>query len=274
MSYLLLRLLRRILNRVQWYIHRRFEQQRLSLAGFDLSRMSRIILLVCTTGATFSVSAQESGRPKATIDFSLYPYQHTVKDDVDFSVTMNSALPGRFSYFGYANMKGIATSGSASFVRSEQNFRYTMSDKLPLDLSLQGVLVGGDGDDFYQLGVSWRVHDTARWRDFFARINLIYRMNFYPKRYSVDDASAWQMEHFFKMTFPKLSDRIYLSGFFDQTFNQNLPDTLPSSPIVTEIQLGMRMFDHFYAIIEYRVNQWRVGDERNLAVGIEYKARW
>ena len=236
--------------------------------------MFRIILLVCTTAATFSVSAQESGRPKTTIDFSLYPYQHTVKDDVDFSVTMNAALPGRFSYFGYANMKGVATSGSASFVRSEQNFRYTMSDKLPLDLSLQGVLVGGDGDDFYQLGVSWRVHDTAGWRDLFARINLIYRMNVYLKRYSVDDPSAWQMEHFFKMTFPTLSDRLYFSGFVDQTFGQDLPDSIPSSPIIAEFQLGMRMFDRFYAITEYRVNQRRVGDEYNLAVGIEYKFRW
>ncbi len=187
---------------------------------------------------------------------------------------MNAALPGRFSYFGYANMKGVATSGSASFVRSEQNFRYTMSDKLPLDLAVQGVLVGGDGDDFYQLGVSWRVHDTAGWRDFFARINLIYRMNVYLKRYSVDDASAWQMEHFFKMTFPMLSDRLYFSGFVDQTFGQDLPDSIPSSPIIAEFQLGMRMFDRFYAITEYRVNQRRVGDEYNLAVGIEYKFRW
>jgi hypothetical protein len=236
--------------------------------------MFRFTILICATVAAFSASAQEGGRPKATIDFSLYPYQRTVKDDVDFSVTMNATLPGRFSYFGYVNMKGVATSGSTSFARSEQNLRYTMSDKLPLDLSVQGVLAGGGGDDFYQLGFSWRVHDTAVWQDFFARINLIYRMNFYLQRYAVDDAGAWQMEHFFKMTFPNLSDRLYLSGFVDQTFNQDLPDTMPSSPIIAEVQLGMRMFDRFYAISEYRINQRRVGDEENLAIGIEYKVRW
>ena len=244
------------------------------LGGFNLSRIFRFAILICATLAAFSVSAQEGGRPKATIDFSLYPYQHTIKDDVDFSITMNATLPGRFSYFGYVNMTGVATSGSTSFARSEQNLRYTMSDKLPIDLNFQGVLVGGDGDDFYQLGFSWRVHDTAIWRDFFARINLIYRMNFHLKRYAVDDADAWQMEHFFKMTFPKLSERLYLSGFVDQIFNQNLPDTLPRSPIIAEVQLGMRMFDRFYAITEYRINQLRVGDEDNLAIGIEYKVRW
>ena len=236
--------------------------------------MLRFTILICATLAAFSASAQDGGGPKATIDFSLYPYQRTIKDDVDFSITMNATLPRRFSYFGYVNMTGVSTSGSASFARSEQNFRYAMSDKLPVDLNFQGVFVGGDGDDFYQLGFSWRVHDTEIWRDFFARINLIYRMNFHLKQYSVDDAGAWQMEHFFKMTFPKPSERLYLSGFVDQIFNQNLPDTVPSSPIIAEVQLGMRMFDRFYAIAEYRINQLRVGDEDNLAIGIEYKVRW
>jgi hypothetical protein len=236
--------------------------------------MSRITILVCVAVAAFSVSAQEGGPPKLTMDTSLYPYLSNIDNDVDATITTRAILPGRFSYFGYVNVTGVVTGGSAAFARSEQNLRYTMSDKLPLDLALQGVLVGGDGDDFYQLGVSWRIHDTAGWRDFFARINLIYRMNFQLKRYSVDDSGAWQMEHFFKMTFPKLSDRLYLSGFVDQTFNQNLPDTMPSSPIIAEVQLGARVWKNFYAVAEYRINQRRVGDEENLAIGIEYKARW
>ena len=76
------------------------------------------------------------------------------------------------------------------------------------------------------------------------------------------------------MTFPQVSDRLYLSGFIDQSFDETLPAAMPESPIVTEIQLGMRMFDQFYAIAEYRKNQRRVGSENNLAVGIEYKLRW
>lgn len=254
--------------------HRRIEQQRSSLAGFELSCMSRFSLFVCATVIAFSASAQEGDRPKATIDFSLYPYQHTLKDDVDFSVMMNASLPGRFSYFAYANMKGSTTGESAVFDRSEQNLRYSISDNLPLDLNFQAILIRGDGNDFYQLGLSWRIHDTPVWQQFFDRINLIYRLTFQLKRYSVDDRGAWQMEHFFKMTFPDLSDRLYFSGFVDQTFNQDLPDTMPRNPVVAELQLGLRMFDRFYAITEYRVNQWRVGDEYNLAVGVEYKVRW
>ena len=132
----------------------------------------------------------------------------------------------------------------------------------------------GDGNDFYQLGISWRVHDTPGWAEFFDRINLIYRMNFQLKRFSVEDTGAWQIEHFFLMKFPNVSERLYLSGFLDQTYNQELPDALPKSPIVAEMQLGVRLWDHFYAISEYRVNQRRVGNEYNFAVGIEYKFRW
>ncbi|MGI9235918.1 MAG: hypothetical protein ACR2QZ_00890, partial [Woeseiaceae bacterium] len=148
------------------------------------------------------------------------------------------------------------------------------SDRLPLDLSIQGVLIRGDGNDFYQAGLSWRIHNTPGWQSFFERINLIYRLTFQLRRYNVDDNGAWQMEHFFRMTFPKISDRLYLSGFVDQTFDEDLPDALPSSPIVAEIQLGTRIFDRFYAIGEYRINQKRLGDEHNVAVGIEYKFRW
>lgn len=218
--------------------------------------------------------ASADGPPKLQIDASLYPYLRSVKNDVDFTTTINATLPHRFSYFGYMNFKGVVTGGSAVFDRSEQNLRYTMSDRLPVDLSLQGVFARGDGNDFYQAGLSWRVHDTPGWQDFFDRINLIYRLTFQLRRFNVDDNDAWQMEHFFKMTFPQISERLYLSGFVDQTFDEDLPDTMPSSPIVAEVQLGVRMFDRFYAIGEYRVNQKRVGDEYNFAVGVEYKFRW
>jgi hypothetical protein len=224
--------------------------------------------------ATFVVQAQEGGPPRATIDFSLYPYQSKLDNDVDFATMINARLPGRFSYFGYVNMKGALTSESFVFDRSEQNLRYSVSDNLPLDLNFQGVLARGDGNDFYQLGIGWRVHNTPTWQEFFGRINLIYRMTVQLRRFEAADSSSWALEHWFRMTFPQVSDRLYLSGFIDQAFDETLPAAMPDSPIVTEIQLGMRVFDQFYAVGEYRKNQRRVGNENNFAVGIEYKIRW
>jgi len=234
----------------------------------------RVLVVIVAGLLSAFANAQEGARPKLMVDFSLYPYQSSVKDDVDFTTTINARLPGRFSYFGYVNTRGVVTDGSSDFVRSEQNLRYSMTDNLPLDANFQSVLIRGDGNDFYQLGLSWRIHDTPAWKDFFKRINLTYRMTFHLKQFSVDDNDAWAMEHFFRMTFPGISDRLYLSGFLDQAFNQDLPDNVPSHPIVAEVQLGVRMFNRFYAIGEYRINQRRVGDERNFAIGIEYKFRW
>jgi len=73
---------------------------------------------------------------------------------------------------------------------------------------------------------------------------------------------------------PTVSERLYISGFLDQTFNLDLPDAFPTNPIVSEVQLGVRLFDRFYAVTEYRINQFRRGDEHNLAAGFEYKFRW
>ena len=99
-------------------------------------------------------------------------------------------------------------------------------------------------------------------------------MTFQLKRFGVDDADAWAMEHFFRMTFPDLSERLYFSGFVDQSFDEDLPAAMPSNPIIGEFQLGIRFWKDFYAIGEYRINQKRVGDETNFAAGIEYKVRW
>ena len=110
--------------------------------------------------------------------------------------------------------------------------------------------------------------------EFFERINLTYRMTFQLRRFGVDDNDGWAMEHFFRMTFPGVSERLYLSGFVDQIFDQPGPEAWPSNPIVGELQLGVRLWNRFYAIGEYRVNQKRVGDEENFAAGIEYKLRW
>ena len=233
-------------------------------------KATRLLLVLLLAGPAFGQGASLSA-PR--IDVSLYPYQRTVENDTDFTATINWQLSQRFSYFSYANMQGVVTEGDAVFARSEQNLRFAVSDTVPIDLSLQGVIIRGGGNDVYQLGVSWRIHDTPSFKDFFDRINLIYRLTFHLKRFETDD-DAWQMEHFFLMTFPGMSDRLYFSGFIDQTFGVDLPGSARSSPIVAELQLGMRLFNNFYAVAEYRNNDFRIGNEKNFAAGIEYKFRW
>jgi len=218
--------------------------------------------------------ADESGPPKLSIDANLYPYLDPIKNDTDFTFLINARLPSRFSYFSFQNFKGLTSSDDTKFDRSEQNLRWTIWQDLPVDLNAQGILVDGDGNDIFQLGVGFRLHDVEFLREYLARLNLIYRLSFHVKRFSSGDDSAWQMEHVFRMTFPGLSDRLYLSGFLDQTFDLDVRNGVPSKPIVTEIQFGTRVYKDLYAVAEYRRNDFRLGAEENFALGVEYKFRW
>ena len=214
------------------------------------------------------------GLPRARLETNVYPYQSQVDNDTDLTLLVSVRLPSRLSYFSYGNFRGLTTSSDFEFIRSEQNLRWAISDSLPLDINLQGVIVDGSGNDFTQLGLGWRVHDTAAFKSFFDRLNLTYRMTIQFKRWGAVGDDDWQIEHFFKMKFPALSERLYLSGFLDQTYGLDVPDSMPKHPVVLEVQAGWRLWKRLYGVAEYRANDFRVGSENNLAVGVEYKHVW
>lgn len=220
------------------------------------------------------MAADQGTPPKLAVDLNWYPYLSPVENDADISIVINAPLPRRFSYFSFMNFSSLSHSGTASFDRSEQNLRWSISENLPLDLNLQALLVGGDASDALQLGIGWRASDTTALKNFFGRLNLRYRLTLHFKRFTSADDSVWQMEHFFRLTFPGISDRLYLSGFVDQTFDIDLPDTYRKNPIVAEVQLGFRIYDRLYAVTEFRNNDFRPSESQNLAVGVEYKFRW
>jgi hypothetical protein len=215
--------------------------------------------------------ASAEGRPRLSIDTNLYPYQSEIDSDADLTFITNARLPARFSYFSFVNFRGLLSDNSFDFSRSEQTLRWAVADELPIDLSLQGVFVGGPGNDFGQLGISWRAHNTPGLAAFFKRINLIYRLTFQLKRFGSTDDKAWQTEQYFKMTFPGLSERLYLSGFIDQTYDLTVSEAMPKNPIVAEVQGGIRIWQQIYVVGEYRRNDFRVGRENNFAAGIEFK---
>lgn len=224
--------------------------------------------------AALPVVAEDNRPAWLRVDANVYPWQHDIENDTDFTLVVNARLPARFSYFSFANIRGVVTSGDTQFLRSEQNLRWAIGDQLPIDLATQAILARGDGNDALQFGFSWRAHDTSAFNDFFKRAGLIYRMNVYLKRFTSGDDKVWQMEHFFKWVIPGLSKRVYVSGFLDQTFDLDLPDEFPETIIVTEVQLGVRVFRQLHIVTEYRHNDRRLGNEQNLAAGFEYKFAW
>jgi hypothetical protein len=243
-------------------------------AWFSVSQFFRFCPFVVFMAVAMPSFAQGETPAKVWGELSLYPYLDRVKDDVDVTLTVNARLSNRLSYFSYQNFRGVVSTGDARFDRSEQNLRWAVSEDLPIDLNLQAVIVKGDGNDQWQLGMGWRLHDTSFLKKYFDRLNMIYRITFQLKRFASVDEDGLLLEHFFKMKFPRESKRFYISGFLDHNFNNELPNTISNNPIVTEIQFGARIFGNFNAVAEYRVNQFRTSENHNFALGIEYSFRW
>jgi len=211
------------------------------------------------------------------IDFNLYPYMSDVETDNSLTINIASGLAKGFSYFSLTNFgsqnNADELEDSVSYY-SEQNLRWKLPDNSPLDLTLQLNLRSGEDNDRQRLGFRWRLNHTSAFKDFFNAINLSWSINFHLLQFDREDARVWQMEHVYRLTFPGISKRLYLAGFADHTFNQDLPEGYPSDPVVGETQVGYRVLENLYVIAEYRLNQYRRSDVNNLALGLEYKIKW
>jgi hypothetical protein len=210
-------------------------------------------------------------------DLNAYPYMSDVSNDSSVTVNLFANLPNRFSYFSLTNLYNAANENELSQFDgyyTEQNLRWKLSDTSPFDLTLQLNFRTGKDNNRHRLGLRWRFNDTDLFKEFFKRLNLSYSINFHLIQFDHEPGNVWQMEHVVAMKFPSISERLYLAGFIDHTFNQKLPDSFPKRPVVAEFQLGYRLIDELYLIGEYRINEYRRSDVNNLALGVEYKLLW
>lgn len=234
-----------------------------------------IALLLC--GTSLLSSAAQKNTTGGVIDINVYPYLSDVETDSVATINVAANLPNRFSYFSLTNFSNQENSSELQDTvgfYTEQNVRWQVADESPLDLTLQLNFRSGVDNDRHRLGVRWRMNDTSALTEFFQTINLSWAVNFHLLQLDSEDAQVWQMEHSYRMTFPSLSKRLYLAGFIDHTFNQDLPAGHPQRPVVSETQLGYELMENFYAIAEYRINQYNRQDVNNVAVGLEYLIKW
>lgn len=211
------------------------------------------------------------------LDFNLYPYMTDVDSDNVFTLNTFAKLPYGFSYFSLLNIgnqAGEAAFSDTTSFYTEQNLRFTPSAVVPIDLTLQYNMRSGDENDRLRLGFRWRLDNTPYLDVAFKAIHFAFSVNVHALQFDHEDDYVWQLEHVWRLSTPYLDNRLYFAGFIDHTFNGASPPDAPASPIVLEAQLGLRLIEEFYAIAEYRINQYRVGSETNLALGAEYVAKW
>jgi len=210
------------------------------------------------------------------VEFNIYPYQTKVDTDATLAINAFMVLPNRLSYFSLTNFRNAA--GDAWYPEldayySEHNLRWQISEGSAFQLTAQANFREGANNDRYRLGVRWHLNKTAFLSEFLSRINLSYSINLHALQFDHEDPYVWQLEHAFLLKLPLISDRLYVAGFMDHTFNQDLPSHFPSNPIVAETQLGYRIIDSFYVVTEYRINEYRRADVNNISVGFEYKVK-
>ncbi|MDO3383639.1 hypothetical protein [Gilvimarinus algae] len=213
----------------------------------------------------------EAFTPRGMLDFNLYPYQSDVDTDSVFTLNTASTLPGRLSYFGFINLAGQNDGTDTTGYYAEQSLYWKTGASYGLDLTAQAAFASGEDNDKLRLGVRWRAHDTGFSRALFEYLHLNYTLNLHFVQFDHSSAYVWQLEHAFYLRMPYLSERLYLGGFMDHTFNEDLPTGFPSNPVVAEAQLGYRLWDRLYLVGEYRINQYRRSDVNNFAAGLEYK---
>ncbi|WP_417449221.1 hypothetical protein [Kordiimonas sp.] len=235
-------------------------------------------LLIGLCVLTASPLLAEGGRKQSFfLDLNAYPVLTDTSHDNYFTVNAGATFGHGLSYFSLNNF-GKRAGGSGmpddDAFYSEQNLRWNVMRSLPLDLTVQMNFRSGENNDRYRLGVRWRLNDTGVLSDIFSALNLVYAINVHVVQFDHEEPYVWQMEHAFRMTFPALSDRLYLAGFVDHTFNQRLPESFPARPIVGEAQAGIRIVDQLFAVAEYRINEYRRSEVDNLALGLQYKITW
>ncbi len=129
----------------------------------------------------------------------------------------------------------------------------------------------GHDNDTLHLGLRWRLNDTPGIGNWLDSLHLEFSTHVFPLREDQRDLGGWQLSHTYTIRLPYLSKRIYFSGFFDHNLDEKRPGGGHRNVIISENQLGFRLFSNIYAVAEYRVNQYRSSDSSNVGFGLELK---
>lgn len=233
---------------------------------YSMPKYIFLIIIGLLTSLNISSQTSEKHSTSGFIDFNTY---YDTRDFNVMSINMLTNLPNRLQYFSFINYQSVDESLDFSNFYSEHNVRWQIKDTSPFDLNFQYVMRQGSLNDDLRLGVRWRISDTPKLDAFFKKIKMSYSITpmLVQFRINTNIKSMTQIEHAYKFNLYK--DIIYLGGFADQ--NLVYANSKVFFKWVTEHQLGVRMVDQLYAVVEYRVNDFLSSNNTGLGLGVEYK---
>ena len=229
------------------------------------------ILGMLNCGEIYGQQKDETPKVSGFIDFNGY-YDTREFSVLTYNILVN--LPKRFQYFSLTNYQSSSKSPDLDSNFAEHNLRWGMGNNIPLDLTLQYVLRNGANNDDVRLGFRWKVNQTKGLKNFFKKLNMSYSMNPMLVQFRRRSATkyATQIEHVYAFLIaPKIfGKRLYLGGFADQNVVYNNNGGV-SFKWVSEHQLGFRLVNRLFAVLEYRINDYFLTDKYGLGYGLEYK---
>tara|TARA_R110002050_G_scaffold100580_1_gene208118 strand:- start:61307 stop:62050 length:744 start_codon:yes stop_codon:yes gene_type:complete len=241
---------------------------------FFIKKIKFTVCCIFFISFAFGQDVKEKQAITGFIDFNAY------YDTREFSVlTYNilANLPNRFQYFSLTNYKSSKRSFDLESSYAEHNLRWSFKENKPLDLTFQYVIRNGPDNDDFRFGLRWRMQNATKLKSFFLKLNMSYSIN--PMIIQFRSRSATklltQIEHAYRINLlPRtLNNRLYLGGFADQNINY-LNNGGISFKWVSEHQLGYRLIDQLYIVLEYRINDFLPTDHYGLGYGFEYTIKF
>ncbi|MCV9386525.1 hypothetical protein [Reichenbachiella ulvae] len=232
----------------------------------NTNAIKRLFLIIAFCYA-LPVLGQEKESNHGFFDPNLY-YDTRGHSELTINALVN--FTGPFQYFGFVNYTGTEQDADVGTFFSEQTLRWRFHKNLPFDLAFQAALRNGPANDSYRLGLRWSANDTRGVGEFLKNLHFNYAVTVYALQAGYGDQEVWmaQIEHAYRFSF--WQNRVYLSGFADQNLNHD-----PDDPFlwVTEHQLGVAMLKNFYAVAEFRINEY-LPETTGVGLGLEYVVRF
>lgn len=225
-----------------------------------------------TNNAASSRDGQKAFR--GFIDFNGY---YDTRKAATFTVNTLLNFPYGIQYFSLVNYFNTPSSDELQDIEyyvTEQNLRVGPLENVPLDLAGQWLSLSGPDNDLLRFGVRAKVYAFPGIKEFFQHIGLSYFFTAFAVQTNLSqvDGYPFQIEHVYRWNILSnyLDERLYLAGFLDHNLVASAGEDVPASRVLTEHQLGVRVWRGFHTVCELRFNQYLPEQEVGVGLGLEY----
>lgn len=223
-------------------------------------------MVVCTLANAQKLQAQAI--PSGFLDFNAY---HDSRNYSVLTYNILAKLPSGLQYFSLTNYQGSENNSELSTFYSEHNLRYPVAQASPLDATYQYILRSGIDNDKHRLGARLRLNDVKKLKNKLKAWRISYSVNPMFLEFGVASKPRYVavVEHVYH--FQIVKKHLYLAGFADQNFITTSSGF--KTEWVTEHQIGARIMQGLFAVVEYRINEFD-NNPTGIGFGVEYKIKF